>query len=706
MDKVKQPVLRILLLAPAGLDAARVRHALLDGSMDCEMLHIAAAEELPAAFDTFHPDVVICACDSPQLDGRVVLEALHRDHPTVPVIVITHELTDLEAVAFIESEAKGYALKSDLRRIASEVRHAVSREEAIRARKATERELREALEQLKLFRTMIDHSPDGIEIIDPETRRFVDVNEAVCTSLGYTREEMLGMHVLDIDASDDQMELELLDGQLRERGQIRFERVHRRKDGSEVPVEVNLKMLELDRPYALSITRDITKRKETEAELLRLNRGLRTLSEVNRTVVRATSEAQLMRDICGIMSGHGGYRLAWIGLARDDEEKSIAVMALSGAGEGYLKGLDLSWADVPSGRGPAGIAIRSGDTQIVQNIGNDPRFDAWRVAAQEYGFGSSITLPVMASGRAFGVLNLYSATTDAFGESELELLEEVASDLAFGITNLRTRLERDEAVQQREQQVVRLRDNMEDAVEAIATVVEMRDPYTAGHQRRVAELTAVQETNLRVVSELDTAQVLNAVARNVLDLAGADDVNIFLHDPADGQLTFGTALWRSKPSWVSLQKQPDQFTRAVLQSSRSLVINYAREHPYFASAEAQPSGEDEGASIEAIAGFPLLGAAGVVGVMSVAYLRPHVFEADAVRILGLLASQAAVAITKARLYEETRQRLEELTMLHEVSLAGASTLSPEEIAERVIAVVEQSLGFEHQSVYLIDDKRR
>jgi PAS domain S-box-containing protein len=490
MDKVKQPVLRILLLEPAGLDAARVRHALLDGSMDCEMLHIAAAEELPAAFDTFHPDVVICACDSPQLDGRVVLEALHRDHPTVPVIVITHELTDLEAVAFIESEAKGYALKSDLRRIASEVRHAVSREEAIRARKATERELREALEQLKLFRTMIDHSPDGIEIIDPETRRFVDVNEAVCTSLGYTREEMLGMHVLDIDASDDQMELELLDGQLRERGQIRFERVHRRKDGSEVPVEVNLKMLELDRPYALSITRDITKRKETEAELLRLNRGLRTLSEVNRTVVRATSEAQLMRDICGIMSGHGGYRLAWIGLARDDEEKSIAVMALSGAGEGYLKGLDLSWADVPSGRGPAGIAIRSGDTQIVQNIGNDPRFDAWRVAAQEYGFGSSITLPVMASGRAFGVLNLYSATTDAFGESELELLEEVASDLAFGITNLRTRLERDEAVQQREQQVVRLRDNMEDAVEAIATVVEMRDPYTAGHQRRVAELAA------------------------------------------------------------------------------------------------------------------------------------------------------------------------------------------------------------------------
>lgn len=485
-----QAVLRVVVLEPSAAEADRVCGALHAGGLECESLHVAAAEQLPAAFDSFHPDVVICACDSPALNGRAVLEAMHRDHPMVPVIVITEELTDLEAVAFIESEAKGYALKSDLGRLASEVRHALSREEAIRARKAAEHELREAVEQLRLFRTMIDHSPDGIEIIDPETLCFVDVNETICASLGYTREEMLSMRVLDIDASKDLLEFDLLNEELRERGQVRFERRHRRKDGSEVPVEVNLKMLEFDRPYALSITRDITKRKETEAELLRLNRGLRTLSEVNRTVVRATSEAQLMHDICETMSGRGGYRLAWIGLALDDEKRNIAVMAASGEGEGYLKGLDLSWADVPSGHGPAGIAIRSGDTQIVQNIGSDPRFDAWRALAQEYGFGSSITLPLMTSGRAFGVLNLYSATTDAFGESELELLEEVASDLAFGILNLRTRRERDEAVQQREQHVERLRDNMEDAVEAIATVVEMRDPYTAGHQRRVAELAA------------------------------------------------------------------------------------------------------------------------------------------------------------------------------------------------------------------------
>ena len=208
-----------------------------------------------------------------------------------------------------------------------------------------------------------------------------------------------------------------------------------------------------------------------------------------------------------------------------------------------------------------------------------------------------------------------------------------------------------------------------------------------------------------MVSELDTAQVLHTVVRNVLGLGDADDVYIFLHDPADGTLTFGTALWRSEPSWVSLQKQPDRFTRAVLNSSRSLVINHAREHPYFASSEARSLAENQGANVEAIAGFPLMGTAGAVGVMVVTYLHPHIFGTDELRTLGLLASQAAVAITNARLYGETRQRLEEITMLHAVSLAAASTLSLEEIAESVIAVVEQGLGFENQSLYLIDEKR-
>jgi len=314
----------------------------------------------------------------------------------------------------------------------------------------------------------------------------------------------------------------------------------------------------------------------------------------------------------------------------------------------------------PIGAGVVGWVAKTGETLLVNDIAQEPRYQPILPTIKPV--GSELAVPVMRGDEVIGVLDIRNLERGAFGQDDVEAMEALADQLSIAIDNARLYEET---------------------------------------QRRVAELTAVQETNLRVVSELDTAQVLHAVARNVLDLAGADDVYIFLHDPGSGSLTFGTALWRTEPSRVSSQKQPDQFTRAVLGSSRSLVINHAREHPYFASPEA----EGRGASVEAIAGFPLLGTAGVVGVMAVAYLRPHIFGADELRMLGLLASQAAVAITNARLYEETRQRLEEITMLHEVSLAAASTLSLEEIAKRVIAVVEQSLGFEYQSLYLIDDKR-
>jgi len=318
----------------------------------------------------------------------------------------------------------------------------------------------------------------------------------------------------------------------------------------------------------------------------------------------------------------------------------------------------------PIGEGVVGWVAKSGKTLLVNDIAQESRYRPILPTIKPV--GSELAVPIVRTGEVIGVLDIRNLERGAFGQSDVEAMEALADQLAIAIDNARLYEET---------------------------------------QHRVAELTAIQDTNLRVVSELDTGQVLHAVARNVLDLTGADDVYIFLHDPVDGRLAFGTALWRDKPSWVSLQKQPDRFTHAVLESSRSLVINHAREHPYFASPEIKSSAEGQGISVEAIAGFQLLGSAGVVGVMVVTYLRPHVFDTDELRTLGLLASQAAVAITNARLYEETRQRLEEITMLNEVSLAAASTLSFDEIAQSVIAVVEQGLGFEHQSLYLVDEKR-
>ena len=140
-------------------------------------------------------------------------------------------------------------------------------------------ERRQVQEALHLFRKLIDQSSDAIEVVDPETLRFLDVNESACRDLGYTREELLSLKVPDIDPVLNESSRARIAGELDQSGFVIFESVHRRKDGSTFPVEINLKRVELDRVYNVNIVRDITERKRVE-EVLRQKSEV--LTEVQR----------------------------------------------------------------------------------------------------------------------------------------------------------------------------------------------------------------------------------------------------------------------------------------------------------------------------------------------------------------------------------------------------------------------------------------
>jgi PAS domain S-box-containing protein len=128
-------------------------------------------------------------------------------------------------------------------------------------------ERRQVQEALHLFRKLIDQSSDAIEVVDPETLRFLDVNESACRDLGYTRDELLSLKVSDIDPSVDEFCRSRIANELAQSGFVTFESLHQRKDGSTFPVEINLKRVELDRVYNVNVVRDITERKRVEAAL-------------------------------------------------------------------------------------------------------------------------------------------------------------------------------------------------------------------------------------------------------------------------------------------------------------------------------------------------------------------------------------------------------------------------------------------------------
>ncbi len=126
---------------------------------------------------------------------------------------------------------------------------------------------KQAEEHLKLFRTLIDLSSDFIEVVDPSTFQFLDINETECRVLGYSREEMLTMSVFDINPTMTPELVREVKEKCRQKGSTIFESVHQRKDGSTFPVEVQVNLVEIDKAYLLNSVRDITERRRVEAEL-------------------------------------------------------------------------------------------------------------------------------------------------------------------------------------------------------------------------------------------------------------------------------------------------------------------------------------------------------------------------------------------------------------------------------------------------------
>ncbi len=170
--------------------------------------------------------------------------------------------------------------------------------------------LRKANDDLSLFRKLLDNSSDAIEVIDPVTLRFLDVNETACRELGYSREELLTMSVQDIDPAMDTDTLLMVNEQFEESGFARFETTHRRKDGAIFPVEVNMRTVTLEKTYRLGIVRDITKRKQTTQALEESEYRFRAILDATIDgilVVDAQSQAIVMgnRAICDML----GYEL-------------------------------------------------------------------------------------------------------------------------------------------------------------------------------------------------------------------------------------------------------------------------------------------------------------------------------------------------------------------------------------------------------------
>jgi diguanylate cyclase (GGDEF)-like protein/PAS domain S-box-containing protein len=122
---------------------------------------------------------------------------------------------------------------------------------------------------LELFRDLINKSNDAIFVADSETGLFIFVNDKACASLRYERQELLKMGVMDIETTlPDNFLWQTHVNELRQKGSLIFEGMHKRKNGGTFPIEANISHVVLNtREYLVTVVRDITERKRAETAL-------------------------------------------------------------------------------------------------------------------------------------------------------------------------------------------------------------------------------------------------------------------------------------------------------------------------------------------------------------------------------------------------------------------------------------------------------
>jgi putative nucleotidyltransferase with HDIG domain len=242
-------------------------------------------------------------------------------------------------------------------------------------------------------------------------------------------------------------------------------------------------------PILLCVLRRFDELERQHHRLATLRWALNAHAEAALALVRAESSHGLLQAICDSITREFAYVLAWVGCAEEDEQKSVRVLAASGPAQSYLEGLSVTWDESSStGQGPTGQAIRSGQLQIMEDSETSPFFAYWRERATGFGIYSSVTVPLVVEGLWRGALMVYAGYRQAFEPLAIEVFEDLAREISHGVQALHRKELLESETRRRAQAQQKLTEAFASIVSALVAAVEARDPYTAGHQSRVAEL--------------------------------------------------------------------------------------------------------------------------------------------------------------------------------------------------------------------------
>ncbi|HEY8521103.1 MAG TPA: EAL domain-containing protein [Gammaproteobacteria bacterium] len=429
---MSEPV-RILILEDSPLDAELVVRQLRQGELQATHRVVATEREFRSALADFAPHVIVSDFSLPGFDGLAALQIAASAAPGTPFIFVSGTIGEERAIDALKRGAADYVLKDNLNRLVPAIRAALRQAEIVRARDLAEEMLRAREARL---RDIINTSQAWIWECDEEGRCTFS-SPSVERVLGYGQHEVLGRELASYCHASDAAAFAALWEDLKS-GKIDSAQATLRcvADGGEtrwIDRDVVVVRDDAGRFRGLrGADRDVTDRKIQELRIQRLNRALAFLSEANTAMLRIRAREELLEEACRIAVRRGGYSAATIYLRPAEGEAPIVRRAVN---EQRTRALPKESLE---GDGPVARALRTGQPVVVEDHEAAPASPA-RERLRSLGLRASAALPLLLDKTPVGVLHLHAAEAHVFEEEELELLTQVAGNIAFALQYLHSK---------------------------------------------------------------------------------------------------------------------------------------------------------------------------------------------------------------------------------------------------------------------------
>ena len=517
------------------------------------------------------------------------------------------------------------------------------------------------------YRYLVDESVDIMWSIDADMR-FTYISDSVERMTGYRPDELIGQHVSAATAPESMAMVAATFAELQEHPDrvYRLRILEPRKDGSTLPVEISgTGIVDADGKLigAHGTNRDITEIARLEEDLREQADELAHRVEAQRTLAEMAAQLTSLRDPSAVLEqtlraavrllkGNGGQ----IGMVATDAEGILRW----GDGHSLVHDELVPFTELDRTRaddGVSGLAIQTGRATWTDDYLADDSFTHEAQSdgvVRELGIRAVVAAPLLGEDGPVGAIGVFAEAPGAFDADAGELLGLLADQAAIVLANASLNAEADVTAEKLAHQVEAQRTLGEIA----ASITSLRDP-SAVLSRAVAETKRLLDAEHVVIHQVRAGTRELADYREVFG-AGTDtpvdDTTVSI-----GQGIAGRAVAEGRVAWTGDYLGDDSF------SHTTRADEWITRYGYHSQMSA-----------------PLIGESGPLGAISAYSSRPDAFAADDAELLGALASQAAIVLGNARLYEELERRVEAQRSLGEIAARITAIRDPGDVLQRTL----------------------